>query len=85
MSRCTWRDCSNEAAHPQIAKDGEQWANLCDEHNSKIDESIDTAIANGDVRSLLSGWVKAQGGAEAAAGRMVSPLAAEKGEGESAG
>lgn len=65
--KCTWVDCQNEAAHPQIAKDGEQWANLCDEHNSRIDEGFKSL----DAKTLLGNWVKAGGGAKKMADRMM--------------
>jgi hypothetical protein len=62
---CTWEDCTEHATKPRIAQDGSKWADLCDQH----DRQIQTAIDTGSV-SLLSFWVKAQGGAKAAARRM---------------
>ena len=65
--RCTWVDCSEEGINPQFSKDGEVWACLCDEHHLKLESDLDSL----DARKILSSWVKAQGGAEKAAGRMV--------------
>lgn len=71
MANCTWANCNQLALHPQIARDGEQWADLCDEHNKEIDKSIDDAISGGDVKAILSGWIKAQGGSKKATQRMM--------------
>lgn len=66
-SGCTWVDCGRAAAFPQIAKDGEQWANLCAEHN----EEIEAAIGALDARKVLGCWVKAMGGSKKATERMM--------------
>lgn len=71
MPQCTWKDCASEAKHPQIASDQQQWANLCDEHNSELEMGILQTGETRDVRSLMSAWVKAQGGAKKAAERMI--------------
>ena len=65
---CTWLACSAAAKHPNRAKTGEIWANLCDRHQQALDESIadDTS-----PRKMLSAWVKAQGGASIAAKRVL--------------
>lgn len=75
--QCTWAGCEQPAQHQQIATDGQQWADLCDEHNGQIDKDIDTAFADGDVKRLLSGWVKAQGGSKKAAKRMIGEICDE--------
>lgn len=54
---CTWVDCKEIATHPQIAQDGERWANLCISHN----EHLDQAIKSLDPKRILSVWIKAQG------------------------
>ena len=68
---CTWMGsegrCKAGATHPQIGKDGNQWANLCAEHAQRVDSSIE----NFDAKNLLGNWVRAQGGSKAAAARMV--------------
>jgi hypothetical protein len=51
---------------PLHDRDGRPWAYLCDAHSARLD----AAIASGDPRRILSAWVKAQGGAAAAARRM---------------
>ncbi len=66
-TKCTWDGCRNWASKPQLAKDGRQWANLCESH----DILINRHIANGEAREIISDWVKAQGGAKAAAARML--------------
>ena len=63
---CTWVECGQTASKAQIAKDGQQWADLCPAHDQQLVE----AIASGP-KELLSAWVKAQGGAAKAAGRMT--------------
>jgi hypothetical protein len=65
--KCTYEGCDREATIPQVAKDGEVWANFCKEHEDQINKSIDT----GDVRALMRDWVKGQGGAKAAADRVM--------------
>lgn len=62
--KCTWEGCREPATHPQLGKTGEAWANLCTGHDREL------ASRMSDVRGILSGWVKAQGGAKAAAERM---------------
>lgn len=64
---CTWKDCDKPATQPQVASDGEIWANLCDEHHEKLEESLSSL----EPKKLLSAWVKAQGGANKAAKRMT--------------
>ena len=63
---CTWADCSKEAAHQHLDKDGKEWCNLCDDHHNKLELGMDSA----DVKIILSNWVKAQGGAKKATERM---------------
>lgn len=65
--KCTWVGCEVEATVPQIAKDGEQWANLCAAHEAELNGNIDAL----DAKKLLSSWVKAMGGAKAATARML--------------
>jgi hypothetical protein len=62
---CTWVNCREPAKHPQHAKDGTVWANLCYAHVLELDD----AITAGPPK-ILAAWVKAQGGAKAAAKRM---------------
>jgi hypothetical protein len=56
---CTWVDCTASAAHPQVAKDGEVWADLCEIHHRMLEE----VIAAPDAKQLLKYWIRAQGGA----------------------
>lgn len=63
---CTWLGCAEQASHDKTSKDGAIWARLCDTHEAKFNE----AVASG-VKGALSAWVKAQGGAKAAADRMT--------------
>jgi len=67
VTKCTWKDCQRAAEHPQIAKDGEEWANLCQDHHDVVEEAMGAL----EPRMLLWAWVNAQGGAKAASGRMV--------------
>ena len=65
--KCTWIDCDVEATHPQIAKDGEEWANLCDEHHEETEQALKSMVPE----KLLRAWVRAQGGAKLATQRML--------------
>lgn len=68
--KCTWVGCKRIAHVPQVSKDGQEWAKLCRKHDSELKK---LQAPGGDAQALLSGWVKAQGGAKVAAGRMVQP------------
>jgi len=67
--QCTWKDCKEKATNPQIAKDGEQWANLCDKHRKQLDDSIGK-----DPSIMLWAWTKAGGGSEKMANRMMKKI-----------
>lgn len=67
MARCTWQNCNAEGEHDQVASDGEVWACLCKEHHAEIEGALDRL----DAKALLSGWVRAMGGARAATKRML--------------
>lgn len=62
MSRCTWRDCKKEATIPQLDRRGGAWAQLCDKH----DKSLQDSIKNGNPDTMVSCWMNAQGGVDAA-------------------
>ena len=64
--KCTWIDCASDAAHPELDKNGRQWADLCDAHSQKLND----ALSCGDMRKVLAFWVRAQGGPKKAAERM---------------
>lgn len=64
---CTWKDCDKPAEHSQIANDGEQWANLCQQHHAEMEDSISAL----DARRTLSNWIKANGGAAAMSKRVM--------------
>jgi hypothetical protein len=67
MLACTWVDCQAEALHPQLDRQGKQWACLCQEHHDRLEK----ALTDLEPKGLLSCWVKAQGGAKAAARRLT--------------
>jgi len=62
MSKCTWKNCQNEGKYPQIAKNSEQWAFLCDEHDKEIEDGILSPRFN--PKRILRNWVLASGGAK---------------------
>lgn len=63
---CTWKYCEKNAVHPQVASDGEVWANLCDEHHAELEAAI------GDrPEKMISAWVLAMGGAKLASRRVL--------------
>lgn len=65
--KCTWKECESNEAKALEAKDGKVWARLCKEH----EKLLDAAISTGDARKILSYYVKAKGGAAAAAKSMM--------------
>jgi hypothetical protein len=60
---CTWNQngvrCGLDATHDCVAKTGEVWARLCDEHNNMLSESLKDPS---NMRKMLSNWVSAGGG-----------------------
>jgi len=66
VTKCTWKDCEAPAEHPQVAEDGEVWANLCPQHHDVVEKALEAM----EPRKVLWAWVNAQGGAKLAAGRM---------------
>lgn len=67
---CTWthdgKRCDRVALRPQYDQQGRPWADLCIEHEHDLKQ----ALAGTDAKRLLGCWVKAQGGARVAAGRV---------------
>lgn len=63
---CTWEGCTANATKPQTSNDGSHWANLCDAHAEIVDGMFDLGPA-----AIMSTWIRAQGGAKAAAARML--------------
>jgi hypothetical protein len=63
---CTWEGCEATGFFDQKGKDGRVWACLCETH----DRQLDAVMKSGNVKRILGTWVKAQGGASAAAARM---------------
>jgi hypothetical protein len=66
MMNCTWVDCKKTAKVPEVASDGEVWANLCDEHHNELEEAIGCL----EPKKLLRAWVRASGGAKKMASRF---------------
>lgn len=67
MGKCTWSNCRKDAKRPQFTADGKRvWANLCDDHDADLRRRIDS----GNVRSLMAGWINANGGAEKLAAKF---------------
>lgn len=66
MKTCTWVGCRSEAVIEIETKDGDVWANLCSEHNAELDRSV----MSFSPPKMISAWIKAKGGAEAAAAAM---------------
>lgn len=63
---CTWKDCNREAVKTQKDKNGQSWAHLCQKHHDELESSL----TGKDIKKLLGAWVKARGGAEAAAKQL---------------
>ena len=68
--KCTWKDCTEEAIYPLLDKNGNQWAKLCEKHYNEHERAMDRFMEGGGPKKMLSAWVKAQGGAKAAADRF---------------
>jgi hypothetical protein len=66
ITKCTWVDCQKDATKPQIARDGQKWANLCEMHDRELEEALKAGVPK-----VLSAWVKAQGGSTMASERMI--------------
>ena len=64
---CTWAGCLRDGKHPQLNGQGNQWANLCDEHNTEHE----AALASLNPKQLIRAWIKAIGGAKQMAGKMA--------------
>ena len=64
MSRCTWKGCEAEGTVPQLDRDGERWASLCQSHHDELDSTIDRGLKGVPeaVPQLLRAWVLASGG-----------------------
>jgi len=63
--QCTWKNCAEEATHPQLDRNKNQWANLCEKHHNELKEAV-----GAEPKCMLSAWIKATGGAEVAAARI---------------
>jgi hypothetical protein len=66
--KCTWENCNEVATYPQVGKDKEIWANLCQAHHAKLDSELL------DVKKVLSNWIKASGGAKVMARKMAADV-----------
>jgi hypothetical protein len=68
--RCTWMNCICDAVEPQVARDGQKWADLCVDQARFLKEAIDS----GSAKRVVRAWVRAQGGAKAAATRVATRM-----------
>jgi hypothetical protein len=59
---CTWKDCNDKASNPQLDKNGNEWANLCEYHHKKLEDSI--VGENFNPKIALKNWILASGGAK---------------------
>ena len=74
MGQCTKKDCTGVAAHTLTDKQGAPWAYLCTGHYEEYNNIVAAAIkepTKGNIKRMLGNWVKVQGGAEAAAKRLL--------------
>lgn len=65
--KCTWAACEAGGEVDQVGNDGSVWARLCRPHH----DELEAAIASFDPKKLMRAYIKAQGGAKAAAARML--------------
>jgi hypothetical protein len=69
--RCTWVDCVDEAKVKHLDRDGKPWAHLCCFHSGEMDDAADIGSPSWKPGALMRCWIRAQGGAKAAADRMT--------------
>lgn len=60
MAKCTWKHCNKEGTHSQKDDNGDDWAVLCDEHNDKLEQALESP----DFKLWMRVWVLASGGAD---------------------
>jgi len=66
--RCTWAGCERSGSRVCRSVDRtEPWARLCPEHDLELNDAIDS----GDPRRIMPAYVKAKGGAKAAAADLM--------------
>lgn len=70
MSICTWKECQNTAASPQLDKNGHEWANLCPKHVKEFDDATGSLNAG----RVLRAWALA-GKEHHARGKMADDIA----------
>lgn len=64
---CTWEGCTDRGYHLRLDRQGLRcWATLCEAHNNMFQAAVD----EGNVKKILSYYVKAVGGSKKAAERM---------------
>ena len=68
MSKCTWQGCDAPEGTPQLDRNGRPWAHLCEKHTEELLLAISASPGK-----MMAAWIKAQGGAEAAADAMTRP------------
>lgn len=66
MGPCKWEGCGAPATFAETDKQGAIWTRLCIAHHNQLEATI----AAGKAPQIMSVWIKAQGGAKAAAARM---------------
>lgn len=59
--RCTWVDCQDTGLHAQLDRDGRAWSTLCEAHKLALDQ----VMVEGNVKKIISSWIKASGGSRA--------------------
>ncbi len=65
--QCTWKDCDKEGDYELEDKNGGVWAFLCQGHYDEYENDVGIAIqdpSKHNLKKMLSGYVKAQGGAK---------------------
>lgn len=66
--KCTWKDCKDEATKQQLDKNGEEWANLCQDHHEILEDHLESL----EPKRILGAWVKASGGADKMAKKIFN-------------
>lgn len=71
--KCTWVGCDSDGIHELGDRNGQKWAILCESHNDEMDRAVNSP----QVGDIVRAWVRAQGGAKAAAARTGEAFRAE--------
>lgn len=68
---CTWESCLLEPEYEELDKQGQVWAELCQQHHCELNEAIRDWASDGGPKVVMKAYIKAQGGSKKAADRAM--------------